>query len=216
MSGRQAVLYRRVSTREQGESGLGLGAQLATLEREAEHRGWTIVGDHHDVASGRRTNGRHGLEAALAMLRSGEADILAVAKLDRLARSTVHFGQLLKTASRQGWAVVALDVGVDTTTSNGRLVAKILMDVAEWEAERIGDRTSEALAEKKAGGAQLGRPSPLPAATRQKILRLHRRGLGARRIAKLLNEQGTPTASGTGRWHVTTVQRVLARRKPSA
>ena len=65
----RAVFYRRASTREQGDSGLGLDAQLRKLRAEAAHRGWTVVSDFSDVASGKRTNGRHGLKEALAMLK---------------------------------------------------------------------------------------------------------------------------------------------------
>jgi DNA invertase Pin-like site-specific DNA recombinase len=214
----KVVFYRRVSTRDQGQSGLGLGAQLSALQREAQHRGWKVVSDCHDVASGRSTNGRHGLSTALRMLERREADVLAVAKLDRLARSTVHFGQLLKIAQRQGWAVVALDLGVDTTTSNGRLVARILMDVAEWESERIGDRTRESMAEaKEKYGATFGNPSPLDPKTLRMIKRLRKQGLGARRIAAYLNQREVPTPSGNGkRWHLSQVQRVLDREEKRA
>ena len=152
------------------------------------------------------------------MLERGEADVLAVAKLDRLARSTVHFGQLLKTAQRQGWAVVALDLGVDTTTTNGRLVARILMDVAEWESERIGDRTRESMAEAKENhGAKFGKPSPLDPKTLRMIKRLRRRGLGARRILRYLNDHQVETPSGKGKvWHLSQVQRVLQREEGKA
>lgn len=218
MSRPRVVLYRRVSTSDQGRSGLGLGAQLSALQREAEHRNWIVVSDCHDVASGRSPNGRHGLAAALRMLERHEADVLAVAKLDRLARSTVHFGQLLKIAQRQKWAVVALDLGVDTTTPNGRLVARILMDVAEWESERIGDRTRESMAEaKEKRGATFGKPSPLDPKTLRMIKRLRGKGLGARRILGYLNEHEVPTPSGRGgQWHLTQVQRVLWREEARA
>src|SRR5260370_21922020 len=124
-----------------------------------------------DIASGKSTNGRHELERLLAELDHGQAGVLIVAKLDRLARSIVDFGRIMEQAKRRDWNLVALDLGVDTTTSNGRLVANVMMSVAEWERERIGERTRDAMAVKPARGDALGAPSGLPALARRRILR---------------------------------------------
>ncbi|MBD0324634.1 MAG: recombinase family protein, partial [Aldersonia sp.] len=62
------------------------------------------------------------------------------------------------TAKKEKWSVVALDLGIDTSTVNGRLVANIVMSVAEWEREIISQRTVEALAEARDAGVKLGRP----------------------------------------------------------
>jgi DNA invertase Pin-like site-specific DNA recombinase len=208
----RAVFYRRASTREQGDSGLGLDAQLRKLRAEAAHRGWTVVDDFHDVASGKRTNGRDGLKQALAMLKRHDADVLVVSKLDRLSRSVADFARLMQQARRERWAVVALDLNIDTTSATGELMANMLAALAQWERRLISERTKDALAEKKEQGVQLGKPSPLPTETRRTIRRLRTRGLGARRIAAWLNEHDVPTASGEGKqWHVTQVQRVLTR-----
>jgi len=208
----RAVFYRRASTREQGDSGLGLDAQLRKLRVEAAHRGWTVVEDFHDVASGKGTNGRLGLKQALAMLKRHEADVLVVSKLDRLSRSVADFARLMAQARKEHWAVVALDLNIDTTTATGELMANMLAALAQWERRLISERTKDALAEKKDQGVLLGKPSPLSTNTRRAILRLRKGGLGARRITAWLNEHTVPTPSGTGkRWHVTQVQRVLAR-----
>jgi DNA invertase Pin-like site-specific DNA recombinase len=118
----RAVTYRRASTREQGDSGLGLEAQRATLARYLDYKQWAHIEDFSDVSSARKTNGRKGLKAALALLDRGEADVLVVSRLDRLSRSVVDFGDLMARArkGKHKWAVVALDLDIDTTTATGR------------------------------------------------------------------------------------------------
>jgi len=91
----RAIGYTRVSTAEQGESGAGLEAQRQTIVREAKHRGWELLAIDSDVASGKATNGRHGLAKALRAMARHDADVLIVAKLDRLSRSVVDFSAFL-------------------------------------------------------------------------------------------------------------------------
>lgn len=64
--------------------------------------------------------GRAGLHAALQAVEQGEAQVLVVAKLDRLSRSLLDFANLMERSRRKRWALVALDLGVDTTTPPGR------------------------------------------------------------------------------------------------
>src|ERR1700688_4809386 len=109
------VAYVRVSTRRQDQSGLGLEAQVQAIEAGCKHRGWAIAKVYKDAASGRSRKGRPQLEAALAELKAGRASGLVVAKLDRLARSTVDFGNILKLAQKEGWVLTVLDMDIDTS-----------------------------------------------------------------------------------------------------
>jgi DNA invertase Pin-like site-specific DNA recombinase len=205
--------YVRVSTSEQGESGLGLEAQRAQIEAAAAARGAEIVGWFEDVQSG-GDFGRPGLQNALGWLRPQlqpyPPDGLIVAKLDRLARSVVDFGLILRRAEMEGWSIVALDLGVDTTTAAGRLVANVLMAVAQWEREIIGERTKAALAAKAARGEQVGRAPEIPEAAEDAILRMRENGVTFAKIAQLLNDEDFETARG-GRWSTSTVVRVCER-----
>jgi DNA invertase Pin-like site-specific DNA recombinase len=103
----EAIIYRRVSTDEQADSGAGLSAQAASLAAEVAHRGWTIAADYADegVSGSVSPDRRPALAAALADLDAGRADVLVVAKLDRLSRSVVDLALLLDRAERG--AVVA-------------------------------------------------------------------------------------------------------------
>lgn len=206
----RVVGYLRVSTAEQGTSGLGLDAQRTTIAAHAAARGWDVSWVVDEAASAKTMN-RPGLRAVLAMLSAGEAGAVVVAKLDRLSRSVQDFSGLLDKARRQGWAVVALDLGVDTTTSAGELVANVMAAVAQWERRVIGERTSAALAAAQARGVRVGRPVVLAPEAQDRLLTLRARGLSHRRIAETLTAEAVPTAHGGAAWHPTTVARVLRR-----
>lgn len=201
--------YYRVSTDAQGESGLGLEAQQAAVRSHVALRGDELIGEVVEVASGGRDD-REALAAVLARLARGEADGLIVAKLDRLARSIAQVDRVLDLSQRQGWRLVALDLGVDTDTASGRLVVNVLAAVAQWERETIGERTRDGLAAKREreGGRLKGNKPSLPAQTVARIRRLRARGLSLRQIARELEQQGVETAQG-GRWHAGTVAYVL-------
>jgi len=171
--------HTRVSTGEQADSGAGLAAQESQLRAEAERRGWVVVGLLSDAgASGSSMRKRPELADALALVDRGQGDVLAVAKLDRLSRSVLDFAQLMVRARDLGWGLVALDLGVDTTTTSGRLVANVMVSVTEWERDIIGQRTREGLAERRGAGVRLGGPQMVPAPIVARIVggrrRLHR------------------------------------------
>lgn len=202
--------YVRVSTREQADSGLGLAAQRSAITAECARRGWSLERIYEDVASGKDTD-RPELEAALAALRSGLVGALVVAKLDRLSRSTLDFAGLLETAKAQKWALVLLDLGVDTAMPSGQLVATVISAIAQYERQLIVTRTREGLAEAKARGTRMGRPSLLTADVRARIVREHAAGLSLGAIARALNADGVPTGQGGARWYPSTIRAVLAR-----
>jgi len=211
-----AVGYARVSTHEQGTSGLGLEAQRRTIQKEAARRGWTLKRVFDDVGSGKRRDGRPGLQAALDAVESGEADVLVAAKGDRLSRSLLHFIELIERSARHGWALVTLDAGMDTTTPHGKAMAQVAGVFAELERELIAERTREALAVKKALGVKLGRPVAMPKEVRRRIERMRGRGLGWTDIARRLNTDGVPTAQGGQRWYPSTVRAMFVERQAQA
>lgn len=208
---RTVVGYIRVSTDEQADSGAGLAAQRAAIAMEADRRGWTLLAVHEDAgASGKSLSGRPGLLAALSAVQDGRASALVVAKLDRLSRSLLDFAALMERSRRQGWALVALDLGVDTTTPSGEMMANVLAVFAQFERRLVGQRTRDALAQKRAAGVRLGRPRALGDTTLQLIAQLRRQGRALHAIAAELNASGVASGHG-GRWHATTVRRLLQR-----
>lgn len=207
-SGTRVVGYVRVSTDRQGESGLGLQAQREAIERECAHRGWELAAIHEDVASGGSTS-RPGLDAAILACLDGNAAGIVVAKLDRLSRSVIHFANLLEAATKDGWNIVALDFGLDLATPQGRLVANVLMSVAVWEREMIGLRTREALAQARANGVVLGRPSGVSDELRARITQMRSSGMTYQNIADVLNLAEVPTAQNGAEWYSSTIAAIL-------
>lgn len=191
--------YLRVSTEEQANSGLGLGAQRETIQRYADAHGWDVIWYADEGLSAKSLN-RPQLQAALTRLhelpRRRDVDGIVVAKLDRLSRSVHDFSGILKLAAARKWAVVAIDLGVDTSTPTGKLVANVMMSVAEWEREVIGERTSAAMQAAKRAGRHMGRVSVLPRATGERLLALRVQHTLAGTAAQL-NAEGLTTATGT-------------------
>jgi DNA invertase Pin-like site-specific DNA recombinase len=143
------VAYFRVSTRQQGESGLGLEGQAAAVEAFARQAGRPIMGRYLEVESGKRCD-RPELARALAHARRSKAT-LVVAKLDRLARNVAFMAALLESK---------VDfVACDNPHAN-KLTIHLLAAVAEHEAEMISQRTKAALAAAKARGVPLGSTRP--------------------------------------------------------
>lgn len=212
----RAIGYCRVSTDEQGQSGLGLEAQQQTIRSEAERRGWSLEHIYIDVASGKSLRRRPDFGEALGVLGRGDADVLVVAKLDRLSRSVSDFAAILAQTQVEGWALDICDLGVDTTTPSGKMVAQIMMVLAEWEREMIGDRTRAALHAARARGTKLGRRSGIDPETVRLIRILRESGRSWQQIADALTNNGVDTGQG-GKWHAATVRKIhLKHREPAA
>lgn len=210
----RCIGYVRVSTDDQGERGAGLAAQERAIRDEAARRGWEVESIITDTHSGKTLN-RLGLQAVLAKLAAKQAGAVICSKLDRLTRRTGDFSKLLDLSHDQYWAMVLLDVNIDTTTAEGEMVANGMANYANFERRRIGERTADGLRQRKLEGATLGRPRTLPSATVARIKNLRgpagepKRSYGA--VAKYLNEHKVPTAHGGERWHASTVRAILNR-----
>jgi DNA invertase Pin-like site-specific DNA recombinase len=209
----RVIGYLRCSTEEQADSRAGLEAQRTAILAEAQRRGWseTDLTFVEDAGFSGKNLDRPGIIAALDALRHRRADTLVVSKLDRLSRSMLDFAGLMDRASRERWALVALDLGVDTSTPAGEAMASVLATFAQLERRLIGERTKDALAAKKAAGVRLGRPVSISSNVASHIVDLRSAGLTLRDIVVRLQREGIPTASGRPEWQISTVQRVLAR-----
>jgi DNA invertase Pin-like site-specific DNA recombinase len=218
-----AVGYHRVSTQKQGASGLGLGAQRDTVANYCRAAGLALVAEYTEIESGRKRN-RAQLHAAIADAKARGAR-LVIAKLDRLARDAA-FTMSLRDS---GVDFVACDLPDANTLTIG-----IYASMAQYEAERISERTRAALAEAKRRGTKLGKPANLTpdaqhksaAANRQNardayakignyIAMLRGSGLSLRGIAERLNTDGYRTRTGAT-FTAATVARIMARNGQAA
>ncbi|MFT8246969.1 recombinase family protein [Roseomonas sp. BN140053] len=220
---RYAVALYRVSTAEQGHSGLGLEAQQASVRAFVAAQGWTLVAEYSDVASG-KDDRRPGFQAALARCRQLGATLVA-ARLDRITRRAHTLSGLLE----EGLSIRAADMpGADD------LMMRVYAAMAQKERELISERTRAALAAARARGAVLGgdrghRPVVPPCAAAAAQARrsaaeqaahrlalemevLRAEGITTHKgIARALSRRGVSTPRGSATWTHATVARVLAR-----
>jgi DNA invertase Pin-like site-specific DNA recombinase len=161
--------------------------------------------------SGKKLSNRPVLKETLDRLDRGEAEGLIVTKLDRLARSTIDFLTIMERAEKKGWKLIVLDFNIDTSTPAGRMIATVMAGFAQFERERISERTREGLALKKARGAKLGKPSTVPNEVIAKVLEMKSKRLTLKEISQTLNEQEIPTTVEGARWHPTSIQRIIQR-----
>jgi DNA invertase Pin-like site-specific DNA recombinase len=166
------VGYARTSTLEQEA---GLEAQL----RDLQQLGCEKVFQEQASSVGRRTE----LERALEFLREG--DVLVVTKLDRLARSVIHLGQIISALEAKGVGLRILAMGVDTNTPTGRLMVNVLASVAQFEREMMLERQREGVEKAKTAGKYKGR-KPTAKAKAAEIMRLRTEGQTMGEIATAL------------------------------
>lgn len=195
--------YVRVSTTEQGASGLGLEAQKASIL--AAHPAVTEF--YTDIMSGSGKKRLTGREQALDHCKRTHEPLVA-AKLDRLTRSAVDFYELNEQARKHGFALVLLDVGLDTATPMGEAMAGIVAVFAQLERRRISERTTDALKAVRARGQVLGRPSLIPPEIALEIRLRKQQGEGLRRICADLNARQVPTPRGGLLWRPSSLQHV--------
>ena len=212
-----------MSTAEQGQSGLGLEAQRASVRAFVQAQGWTLVAEYADVASG-KDDRRPGFQAALTRCCQLGATLVA-ARLDRITRRAHTLSQLLE----DGVSLRAADMpGAD------ELMLRVYAAMAQKERELISERTRAALAAARARGVVLGgdrgwRPTMGPDATAATHARreaaeraAHRLALeveavraggvtGQAALARALNRRGVLPPAGRGTWTHTTVARLLER-----
>jgi DNA invertase Pin-like site-specific DNA recombinase len=208
--------YVRVSTNGQADNGHSLPAQRSAITAVAEQRGWEILWVE-DAASAKSLD-RPGMDYALNLLESGQAQGIVASKLDRLSRSTLDFATLLERAQKEEWNIVLLDLGLDLTTPMGQFTANVMVAAAQLERQLISERTKVALAAAKNDKGILPGPrSAVPAEVSERVRELHAQGLTLAGIANTLTQDGVPLPSGSeGVWQPAQVGRVLKRAKRDA
>lgn len=219
MANSKFITYYRVSTTQQGKSGLGLEAQRAAVKLYLKGGDGSVVSEFEEVETGKGSNAldkRPQLRAALAACKKYGATLL-IAKLDRLARN-VHFVSGL------------LETGIDFVAADMPQANKVMIQMhavmSEWERDQISSRTKAALAVAKEQGKVLGAAGSVNLKSniearrqvaqtfaenlRPLIESWKDRGLSQRRMVEVLNMARTPAPKG-GEWRLSQLQRVISR-----
>ena len=222
----RAIVYLRVSTDEQQESGLGLEAQLASCKGIAERNGWEISSVFEDAMSGGMPLERRTilLDALTAL---GRGDILLVGKRDRLSRGDMMTTAMIEAAVKRAGAriVSAAGEGTESDDPASVLMRRIIDAFGEYERLLIKARTRAALKVKKSRGERYGQVpygrrlagdgirlelDQAEAVTVALIVKLRGAKTSLRKIAAELDRRKIPTKSGRP-WKHSTVHDVLRR-----
>ena len=216
------VAYLRVSTQEQGRSGLGLEAQRDAIQKFSLQENFEHIEWYTDVQSGKGADAevrRPNLQAALARAKKLRCP-LVVSKLDRLSRDMHYITGLMS----RGVLFYVAEYGKECDP----FMIRIYAAVSQKERDLIAQRTRDALAAKKRRGHQLGNRTNLDQARKVGTMRnqqrslefaervmgeiLRYRSLGASygSIADSFNRLGIPAPKG-GQWQATQISRILAK-----
>ena len=195
------VGYVRIGPRERDDERPSLDIQRRGLENAAQAKGWELVRVEEDVRSGRSLR-RPGLRAALAACRAGEAEGIAVARLDRLTYSITDLAELVREAVEGGYTIVSLQPSVDIASDGGRAVGEVLAEAATWQPRAIATAG-------RALTGRPGRPSSTPAAVAERIRDLRAQGMTLQAICDTLNREEIPTPRGGAEWRPTSLRSVL-------
>lgn len=219
----KAIGYVRVSTQGQAEDGVSLDAQEAKLRAWAELNGADVVIFRDEGLSGKRSDNRLGLQAALDAV--GKGDALVVYSLSRLSRSTRDTLAIADALAKKQADLVSLSEKIDTTSACGKMVFRLLAVLSEFERDQISDRTKAALQFKRSQGEKTGGDIPygftvadgrlVKAPGEQDTIRMiadmKAAGYSLRDICRKLEAQGRHTKTGKAAWHPQSVKQILER-----
>ncbi len=218
----KAVGYIRVSTEQQAGEGVSLEAQKAKIAAWCLANDCELVAVHVDAGiSGKSMEKRQGLQKALA--ETGKGMALVVYSLSRLARSTRDTLAISEQLDKSGADLVSLSERIDTTGAAGKMMFRMLAVLAEFERDVISERTTLALAHKKATGQKY---APVPfgyqeiegrleavEAEAKVVAEIQSRRQGGetlQSIADSLNSRGIKGKKG-GKWYPYTVSYLIQR-----
>jgi len=219
MSEGKALLYARVSTAMQVSDGISLDVQERQLINAAEFHGfaeWEVI--REEGKSGKSVKGRPVLQSALKRLEAKEVDALIVTRIDRLARSTTDFLEIVDKAAKQGWRLIMLDLNLDTSTYQGRFVTTVMSALAEMERGIIASRQKDVHKDRRergiVWGKDMGPINKTPQVIKDRISAERSAGRSYREIANGLNQEKIATQNGKI-WYATTVKNILDGMSPS-
>lgn len=221
---KRVVGYVRVSTKEQR---LGPTAQREAIEEWCAKKGYKLLSVHEDlgVSGGAAIERRPGLLQAIGYVKASGADILLVAKRDRLARDVMISAMAEAIVEREDAVILSADGVGNGEGPEAQFMRNLMSAFAQYERAIIKARTSAALAVKRDQGEVYGRvpfgyrregkylvPDERQEQAAQRAVELYAEIGTYAGVAKALNDEGAITPRG-GRWHASSVKNLLARVK---
>jgi|ETNvirenome_6_85_1030632.scaffolds.fasta_scaffold13641_5 DNA invertase Pin-like site-specific DNA recombinase len=155
----RAVIFTRVSTANQAESGLGIESQRTEIEAFIRRQGWVVVAEHSEAGVSGKTplHGRTGLSNALADVEALDADVLVVSKVDRVARDFLVQLVVEQRLEKSGARLISVaGEGTESDSPSDVLIRRLFSSISEMNGKIISERTKQAIAEKLKRGERFG------------------------------------------------------------
>ena len=143
------ALYARISTDDKGQDN---ETQLQHLRKEADHRGYHIVKEYKDEASGKTIRGRPGYRQMMEDASKHKFDAIMVYKLDRLHRNTLECLMAVNSLSDSGIDLIVTSQAIDTSTAAGRAMMQMIAVFAELESANTSERVKIGMERAKSEG----------------------------------------------------------------
>ena len=213
-------LYMRVSTEDQAREGFSLPEQKERLEAYCKFRNYEIVDYYQDAGISAKTgNHRPEFERLKSDIESKRINTLVSLKLDRITRSVYDWEELITFLDKNEAYIDCVNDDINTTTANGKMVARLLMSVSQNEIERTSERTKIGMAGAIKQGhiphvAPLGykhenKTLVIDYSTKDIVVRifnLYYEGYSYQKISNLFNEE---KVLGKDNWRDSTIQTIL-------
>jgi DNA invertase Pin-like site-specific DNA recombinase len=210
---RPAVVgYASVDANQPGDSNTDLQRQARQIASECERRGFALVEVLHDRAGARqRSLDRPGLGHALEKISARQAAGLVVAELSSLSRALPDLGRVLQWLMDRRIRVIAVASSIDTEEEAGRLAIRTIVEVSQWERQRLAERTRAGMrAARRKGPASVTDDPRL----KDRIAAMRAAGMTLQAIANQLNADGIPTLRGGAMWRPSSVQTAVGYHRP--
>ena len=178
---RKVALYCRVSTSTKDQT---TENQIRELKSYCDRMDYEIVKIYEDEVSGAKS--RESRPAYSELIKDAflkRFDLIIGWDVSRFGRSMKEFVHFLSDMDEKGIGVIAVKNGLDTSSSSGRMMMKLIGVLEEWNREMLIERTNAGLARTVANGTKLGRKSVLTPSIKRKIIDLTENGLSIRKIA---------------------------------
>ena len=178
----KVAIYTRVSTSDKNQT---TENQLRELNSYCDRMGYEVVKVYEDEVSGAKSREKRPAYSKLckdAFLR--KFDIVIGWDVSRFGRSMKEFVHFLSDMDDKGIGVIAVKNGLDTNSSSGRMMMKLIGVLEEWNREMLIERTNAGLARTVANGTKLGRKSVLTPSIKRRIMDAKENGLSIRKIAE--------------------------------
>ena len=217
---KSAGIYIRVSTFDQAREGFSLGEQEERLKEFCKFKRYNIYKVYQDAGISAKNDKRLAYQEMIEDVKKGNINVIVALKLDRLTRSVYDIEKLMKFVNDYECDIDCMADESNTTTSNGRMVMRIMTSVSQNEIEKCSERTKFGMAGAIKNGHIPNRtglgfkrknkklvPDPLTKDIIVRIFDLYLEGKSHQAIANIYNKE---KVLGKTNWYDSTIQKILS------